>query len=57
MKVNAEVKLLACLKVTSFGVSFSSFRDYFQMGESAVREVVSRLAYGVAQNNKISQIF
>ncbi len=57
MKVKPEVKLLACLKVLSFGVSFMAFCDYFQMGESSVREAVSRLARGVTQNKELSQKF
>ncbi len=57
MKVKPEVKLLACLKVLSFGISFTAFGDYFQMGESSVREAVSRLSCGVVQNNEISPQF
>jgi len=51
------VKLLASLKVLLFGVSFSAFCDYFQMGESSVREGVSRLARGVVENKEVSHNF
>ncbi len=56
-KIKPEVKLLASLKVLSFGISFSAFCDYFQMGESSVREAVSRLACRVVENKKISHNF
>ena len=36
--------MLAALKVILFGVSFGTFCDYFQMGESTVRQAVSKLA-------------
>ena len=56
-KIKPEVKLLASLKVLSFGVSFSAFCDYFQMGESSVRKAVSGLAHGVVENKEISHNF
>ncbi len=49
-KIKPEVKLLGCLKVLSLGVSFSTFCDYFQMGESSVGEAVSRFTCEVIKN-------
>ncbi len=56
-KIKPEASLLACVKVSSFGVSFSTFYNYFQMEESSVSKAGSRLSHGVAQNEEISQMF
>ncbi len=56
-KIRPEVKLLVCLKVASFGVSFSTFWDYFQIGERSVREALSKLAQGDFRSKEISQKF
>ena len=40
-KNKPEVKLLVALKVISYGILFGTFCDYFQMGESTVRQAVS----------------
>ena len=41
------VKFLAVQKMLCYGVSFSAFQDYFQMGDSTVREFVSRMTMGI----------
>ena len=37
-----ETKMLAALKTICYGVSFSTFQSYFQMGESTVHMCVSK---------------
>ena len=50
-----EVKLLAALKLVCYGVSFSAFQSYFQMGESTARECVSRMSQGMFNNKNIRE--
>lgn len=47
------VKLLAALKLLCYGVSFSAFQAYFQMGESTARLCLSKLTKGLL----MTQIF
>ncbi len=52
-KIMPEVKLLCALKVISYSVSFGTFSDYFQMGESTTRQAVSKLARKDKATSKI----
>ena len=52
-KIKAEVKLLVVLEVISYGISFGTFCDYFQMEESTVRQAVSKLAWGILENDQL----
>ena len=54
-KIKPEVKLMAALKVISFGVLFGTFCDYFQMGKSTVHHAVSKFARGVFQIDEITE--
>ena len=51
------VKFLAGMKRLCYGVSFSAFQDYFQMGESTARLCVSRLTRGIVQCPEIRDVF
>ena len=56
-KIKPEVKLLVALKMILYGVLFGTFCDYFKMGESTVRQAVSKLAWGVLENQDITAKF
>ena len=56
-KIKPEVKLLAALKVISYGVLFGTFCDFFQMGKSTVRQAVSKLARGVLEYEELTLKF
>lgn len=42
-----EVKILAALKTISYGITANCFTDYFEMGETVMRETVLHFARGV----------
>ena len=52
-----QVKLLAALKMVSYGESFSAWQDYFQMGESTARECCSKLMKGLVTIEAISGVY
>ena len=54
MSNSPKVKLLAALKMASYGESFSAWQDYFQMGESTARECLSKLMRGLVLDPEIS---
>ncbi len=49
-KFETEVKLMSFSKVISHGESYTTFSNYFQVGESSVREAVLDVAHEVLQN-------
>lgn len=52
-----KVKFLAAQKRLCYGISFSGFQDYFQMGESTARLCVSHLARGIVECPEISDVY
>ena len=55
--ISPYVKFLAAQKVICYGVSFSAFVDYFQMGESTARGCVSMLARGIYECPEIADVY
>lgn len=52
-----EVKFLAAQKKLCYGVSFSAFQDYFQMGESTARLCVSKLTRGIVNCPELADVY
>ena len=52
-----EVKFLAAQKKLCYGVSFSAFQDYFQMGDSTARLCVSKLTRGIVNCPEIADVY
>ena len=57
LSIHPHVKFLAAQKLLCYGISFSAFQDYFQMGESTARLCVSRLARGIVECPEIADIY
>jgi hypothetical protein len=57
MAIRPETKFLAALKTICYGVSFSAFQSYFQMGETTARECVSKLSRGIVNNQQIRDTY
>lgn len=55
--ISPVVKFLAAQKLICYGVSFSAFQDYFQMGESTAKWCVSKLARGIYECPEIADIY
>ena len=51
------VKFLAAQKMLCYGVSFSAFQDYFQMGDSTARECVSKMTRGIVECPAIAVVY
>lgn len=51
------VKCLAALKLVCYGISFSAFQDYFQMGESTARQCVQKLMHALVEDENIQSIY
>lgn len=51
------VKLVAAQKLICYGVSFTAFQDYFQMGESTARMCMSELCRGIVQSPAIADVY
>ncbi len=49
------VKFLAAMKLICYGVSFSTFKDYDQMGESTERLCLEKLCQGIIKCPAISE--
>jgi hypothetical protein len=43
LSISPCVKFLTAQKMLSYGISFSAFKDYYQMGESTARQCVSKI--------------
>jgi hypothetical protein len=52
-----KVKLLMGLKCIAYGVSPSTFQDYFQMGEMTGHDCVKRLASGISTSKELRSVF
>eukprot|EP00956_Cyclotella_meneghiniana_P027229 scaffold60647_cov51-Cyclotella_meneghiniana.AAC.4 len=57
MSIHPHVKFLTALKLICYGVSFSAFQDYFQMGESTAALCVSHLARGIVECPEIADTY
>ena len=55
--ISPYVKFLCAQKKLCYGVSFSAFQDYFQMGESSAREAVSKLTRGIVNCPEINEVY
>lgn len=51
------VKCLAALKLLCYGVSFSAFQDYFQMGDSTARECCGKFSRAMVENENIAAVY
>lgn len=57
LSISPYVKFLAAQKLLCYGVSFSAFKDYFQIGESTARKCMSKLARGIVECSNIADIY
>ena len=55
--ISPIVKLLAAQQIICYGVSFSAFQAYYQMGESTARLCVSKLTRGIVECPAITDIY
>ena len=55
LSIDPIVKFLSALKLICYGVSFSSFKDYYQMGESTARLCLGKLCRGIVDCPAISE--
>ena len=55
--IHPHVKFLAAQKLMCYGVSFSAFKDYFQMGESTAALCVSHLCRGIVKCPEIADVY
>ena len=55
LSISPVVKLLTALKMLCFGVSFTAFKDYFQMGESTARFCLHELCTGLVKCPELSE--
>ena len=57
LSISPHVKFLAAQKMICYGVSFSTFKDYFQMGESTARLCMRKLGRGIVECSSISEVY
>lgn len=57
LSIHPHVKFLAAQKIMCYGVSFSAFHDYFQMGESTASLCVSKLSRGIVECPEIAEVY
>ena len=57
LSIHPHVKFLAAQKLICYGVSFSAFKDYFQMGESTAALCVSHLCRGIVNCPAIADVY
>ena len=57
LSISPHVKFLTAMKRICYGVSFSAFQDYFQMGESTARLCISNLAKVIVECPDIAEIY
>ena len=55
--ISPQVKFLAAQRRLTYGVSFSAFQDYHQMGESTARLCVSKLTRGIVECPEIAEVY
>lgn len=57
LSIHPHVKFCAAQKMMCYGVSFSAFKDYFQMGESTARLCMSKLSRGIVECPEIAEVY
>ena len=57
LSISPHVKFLAAQKMICYGVSFSTFKDYFQMGESTAQFCMRKLVCGILDCSSISEVY
>jgi hypothetical protein len=55
LSIDPIVKILAAMKLVYYGVSFSAFHDYYQMGESTSRMCLEKRCQGIVKCPNISE--
>jgi hypothetical protein len=55
--IDPVVKFLTAMKLVCYGVSFSAFKDYYQMGESTARLCMAKLCRGIYECEEISAFY
>ena len=55
LSISPIVKLLAALKMMCYEVSFSTFQDYFQMGESTAHWCLHKFCVGIVNCSHLSE--
>jgi hypothetical protein len=55
--IDPVVKFVTAQKLVCYGVSFSAFKDYCQMGESTARLCMSKLCRGIVECEEISAFY
>ena len=56
LSISPHVEFLAAQKMICYGVSFSAFKDYFQMGESTAWFCMRKLVRGIVECSAISEV-
>ena len=54
---HSKTKILTALKTVSYGVAFSAFQSYFQMGDSTACLCVSKFCGGIFNNKNICDTY
>ena len=57
LSIDPIVKFLSAMKLICYGVSFSAFKDYYQMGESTARKCMNKLTRGIVECEEISGVY
>jgi hypothetical protein len=55
--IDPLVKFLTAQKMICYGVSYSAFKDYCQMGESTARKCMNKLTRGIVECEEISGVY
>ena len=55
LSIDPIVKFLSAMKLICYGVSFSAFKDYYQMRESTARLCLEKLCQGIVDCSVISE--
>ena len=55
--IDPHVKFVAAQKLICYGVSYSAFKDYLQMGESTARLCMHKLVRGIYECDAITDIY
>jgi hypothetical protein len=57
LSIHPHVKFLAAQKMICYGISFTAFQDYFQMGESTAQRCVQMLGMGIVNFTEIAELY
>ena len=55
--IDPLVKFLTAQKMICYGISYSAFKDYCQMGESTARKCMNKLTRGIVECKDISGVY